>query len=323
MRLLLPALCLTAAPALAQPTVTSASLPQTGTVFTGTYVAGTAAVPPGPAGPNVTWDFTTVTPGSTFTVTYAACPGAAGCSTFPGATLAADAGGSASYYSISPTAQAIRGISAGGTPIVYSDPEDYVRVPMVYNGTFTDPFAAQFTNGSTFYRRGTGTNLVDGWGTLKTPGGVFNNCLRVKRTMVYSDSLAGFGNAFSYQSTTYMWYSPAIRDYLMVISALTVNGSSTTNSAGYRTGVTAVEDPAASQDFFTVSPNPAADRLAVRWNGADDAQLTLTDLTGRTLLRAAGHSGSTLAVDALPRGLYILRVRDESGAVYSQKVTLR
>jgi hypothetical protein len=139
--------------------------------------------------------------------------------------------------------------------------------------------------------------------------------------------MAGLGVMFTYTGTTYLWYSPSIRDYLFVISSLTLTPTggtgSTTNTAGYRTNITSSIEETRAQAFFELSPNPVQDRLMLRWDATAEATATITDLTGRTLLEQEGRGGTSFNVDALPHGLYMLRVQDRTGAVHSEKVTLR
>ena len=330
-RQLLPATLILAAStqAFAQPTVDSNALPNTGFTANVQFGTTTTQLAPGSAGANATWNFATFSAGSNGTSNYTACPGGVGCSTFPGSTLVGtDNNGSRTYFSVMNGIQAITGLSTNGQNIIYSNPEDYIRTPMTFNSTFTDPFAATLSGGQ-LYRVGSSTNLVDGYGTLTTPSGTYNNVLRVKRTSEYRDSMPGFGTMFNYSATTYLWYSPAVRDYLFVIASLTSTPfgggeGSTVHTAGYRTGViTSSVEGVVAEAFFQASPNPAQDRIALRWAAGTEATAWLSDLTGRALAEKKGRGGVSFDVDAFPRGLYMLRVQDEGGAVYTEKVTLR
>jgi hypothetical protein len=63
-------------------------------------------------------------------------------------------------------------------------------------------------------------------------------------------------------------------------------------------------------------PNPAGDELVITVPGAHNAVLTVQDLAGRQVMQLP-MPGKQLAVDirSLPQGIYILRVRTDSGAV--------
>ncbi|MDV7396316.1 hypothetical protein RZS08_33285, partial [Arthrospira platensis SPKY1] len=69
--------------------------------------------------------------------------------------------------------------------------------PLHYGDQMSDDIEGTntvFAGGSPFVtqRTGTTTTEVDGYGTLITPLGTFNNVLRVKRTESISDSFMGF-----------------------------------------------------------------------------------------------------------------------------------
>jgi hypothetical protein len=77
----------------------------------------------------------------------------------------------------------------------------------------------------------------------------------------------------------------------------------------------------AAQEVWQVYPNPFSSELRVR--GSTDAAYQLCDLSGRILLQGQlGLAGDEAAVStqSLPRGVYLLRLQGESGAVSTFKV---
>ena len=58
---------------------------------------------------------------------------------------------------------------------------------------------------------------------------------------------------------------------------------------------------------FTLYPNPAHDRVNVMGLPPDEAQLTITDLAGRTMLKKSLHgSDATIDTSTLPTGIYLV-----------------
>lgn len=74
------------------------------------------------------------------------------------------------------------------------------------------------------------------------------------------------------------------------------------------------------EDFFTLSPNPAAERLTVQFTGKSAGALSICDLNGREVLMeqlvsAEGFTSRELNIAHLPGGLYLLRLLRTDGTV--------
>jgi len=89
-------------------------------------------------------------------------------------------------------------------------------------------------------------------------------------------------------------------------------------------GVTTIATPLG--EGWTISPNPTRDNLRLQFDAplVQATRLTLADLTGRRVrpsqLLAAGQRQYQLSLAGLPRGLYVLELRDESGRRWQAKV---
>ena len=335
MRLLLPALLLTTAPALAQPTLTSSTnLPTPGLTNTLYRASSAPATTTAISGANVTWDYSTLSSSATVASTYAACPGTAFCDSFPTANLNGleVLSNNTLFYNASSSALSIvgsRGAGAtGGTAVntYYSDPEDFLRFPMNYNSSYTDASRAAYTAfGFPASRSASTTVVADGWGTLKLPGNNnFSNVLRVKRTSTVFDTV--HSNPFPQNATAnvtmYLWYSPSYKEFLMLVVQATSTIGNATAVAWTLPNLAGVDD--ASGNFhFTASPNPVHDRIAVRWTSGTEAALALQDLTGRTVLQTAGRGEASMDVANMPRGLYVLRATSADGSSRTQKIVLQ
>jgi hypothetical protein len=73
-----------------------------------------------------------------------------------------------------------------------------------------------------------------------------------------------------------------------------------------RRRVTSVNDNPVSESSLTVYPNPATDKIQVSLRGNAPSEITITDMTGRTV--AQGNT-ATLDVSGLSTGMYMLTAR--------------
>ena len=72
---------------------------------------------------------------------------------------------------------------------------------------------------------------------------------------------------------------------------------------------------------LTIYPNPASDKIHIEYNNLK--QITITDAMGRVVLnkQAAGNK-TTLTVNGLPKGLYLLRVMNEENNSETSKLMI-
>lgn len=87
-----------------------------------------------------------------------------------------------------------------------------------------------------------------------------------------------------------------------------------------------LRDPAEKKVKWTFAayPNPAQHQLYLQWPGQDQghhAHYQILDMRGS--LRQEGPAQATIAIDPLPAGLYLLRLRDNDGQQATQKIWIR
>ena len=102
----------------------------------------------------------------------------------------------------------------------------------------------------------------------------------------------------------------------------TVGGCSSLPSEALNYVITATEPTEATVALY---PNPATDRLWVRWeNGGKAGELELADLRGR-IVRQQSRTGAVteLSVTELPAGTYLLTLRAEGQPVQVRKVLVK
>ena len=292
----------------AQPVLDSAEYYHVGQIFNYRHCS---SVTPGPSGASQTWNFASVTDSliEIDTVLSATTPANA-LLTFNGIT---------SYLSISDTETAVTGIDFGTQASVsYNSAITSVLHPMSYLDTATSSFTESLTAAVNGTGAGNSLMKVDGYGTLITPQGTFNNVLRVRFNQTEIDT-TGLGNE-TITVVSYRWFDSTHQYPLMRIDSMVGAGLAPlliTSAAYYTT-----DDPTAVKNV--TRENVANAHL-------DNNGLTLkTTLTqgreyGIALIDANGHlvfintfvaSGSELEhfripVD-LPTGTYFGSVSELS-----------
>jgi hypothetical protein len=72
-----------------------------------------------------------------------------------------------------------------------------------------------------------------------------------------------------------------------------------------------IDDPRGSENELTIFPNPSSGLIVFTGvNNPSSVRITVTDLTGKVLLEVSGKT--TVDVSALGKGIYLVRVQDES-----------
>lgn len=133
----------------------------------------------------------------------------------------------------------IGGISVPYT-INYTVPDLVYSFPIGYNDNYTNsgsysidlnPLGVDLLYTNTFDR----TNLVEGWGALTTPFGVFQNVLKMKTTLVENTSIVTQGQTTPTTVTTvsYKWFDTAYGIPVLEVSGLLLGSVWTPTNASY------------------------------------------------------------------------------------------
>lgn len=100
-----------------------------------------------------------------------------------------------------------------------------------------------------------------------------------------------------------------------------------TNPGGQRFAGQYEADELGTSDLFTVSPNPAKDYLLLSYQGSEQLmetwEIELLDVQGRPLLiksYEAGNASTKLSLQAVPAGLYLLRVTGDGNVLHQSKI---
>ena len=191
-------------------------------------------------------------------------------------------------------------------------------------------------------------NLVDGWGTLKTPSGDYNS-LRIKSSLNTSFKFEGKNNSFpiwvsvptsslpiplpqNQLDVSYIWLSETGKYFLAEATMVT---DTPTSQAEFRYQIpkpfaSGLLDVAQNTVRLKTYPNPANEELTIDLANPE-AQILLVDLydiTGKLVQHVAveansGNNTLTLPVSSVNNGLYTLHISGNKLNAYSRVMISR
>ncbi len=306
--LLLPALQ-------AQPTLTQAgNAPVPGLSFNLNY---SPIADPGSAGPDATWDFSTLVVDSTDLVEWVLPSETPNGPLFPTATVA-ELWDVISYSEVTATGLYVVGGDEQGAIVTYSDSRQALPFPCTYQTTWADDYEGAYTVfGLPVVRTGNYGGTADGYGTLQLPWGTVPDVLRIHIEAQQEDE-TDFGTLYL-DIDAYQYFIAGSAWPVLEVASATASSIAGTFTNEYtlwwqdlNTGTTA---PMANTGQVRFGPNPVAHTLTVAWDAAAPRTLSIHDASGREVqhVRANGTQ-HVLDVSYLPAGLYTLRCTDAEGS---------
>lgn len=340
----------------AQPVITSNAMVQLGESAQVQFA--TDGFNPGAGGANVAWDFSQLQDDTLAFTWEALSPvGSPFVDSFPNANLAFRSPVQAGlqenwiYYAWDASAETLNlhGSAAIITDSASQDTFYYVLTPNpklvqtfpFQNGdSYTDSFDGRNTVSVSNFtlvqaRNGTITVEADGYGSLVTPAGTFQNVLRVKTTEQITDMYMGFPT--NQTITRYTWYSADEKYLLLHMDSIVIQptGGPTnfTESVFYRDGspmVSNAEMQNAEQWRLEVFPNPVengASHLQVRYqlDGMQAGKIVLRNMIGqelRSFKAASGVQVQQLDLQGISPGIYTVQLQ-QGDQTATRKVILR
>lgn len=292
-------------------------------------------IDPGPAGTNVTWNFSAFVGNEDETITFidpVQTPFADSISETVNLAIEIADEEDTGYAYFTSTQQNLTvngyGIMMEGVPLMYNE-YNPAPVQMVYPFAYGDSYQTYGQieygfEGMQSISKMWSTITADAWGTLTNPTGTYENVLRLKVETIDSTFIYYNGILFNkdgYQSLDYSWYWNDHRYMIHSIYGDVVNGNFEAYGVDYLTEESAnVDDkkPLA----VSVYPNPAADVLNVQ---AGEGDYILSDMLGRRIMefKAVKGSGTTVDVSALPEGMYLLQRINQGIQAESVKVMIK
>ncbi|MFW6020431.1 MAG: T9SS type A sorting domain-containing protein [Bacteroidales bacterium] len=313
--------------ATAQPTLTGSNVnPVIGTSFTSNtcnYVSE------GNSGADQTWDLSSMNVTDSTKVSIELPSNTQYSNSFPSANIAWVRSGSdeVAYYNASSSALQFYGMHIPGTTTLsYDDPEDELQFPITYDDSYTDTWDVEYTaNGITFYREGTTTVTADGYGTLITPEGTFNNVLRVHTEQIYQDSASISGSPYimDYDLNAYTWYKEGYHSFLATTFSLnSPNGPQ--SSASYISNLPVSTNEITRDISCKVFPNPASENVNIELSAKGDVSVKLLNSAGQQVEATVHEQDQNLRIDVsnLPEGLYLVRIVQDETNLITKKIVV-
>lgn len=300
----------------------------------------TTGIKEGAAGPNVTWDFNNINPGTTYSEdNFIDATGTTWENDFTGTNLAYFGTGSQDstygYFKTSSTKFEWMGNKSPGGNTILTNTKTLMTYPFTYNNSFSDTYSGSSLNGTiaSVSYSGTINANADAYGTLKIYGTTFNNALRVKVIDTYSNNL-GF-ITFNYTVTTYNWYVSGRKQPVMYIQYYSSNagGQFPINQKYVVVDLNLITGIKKS-DFITninLFPNPVKNNETVSLNYSllnnDNITIDIVNTIGQVVLsknienKPSGDYTETFNLQGIPAGMYFVQLKNNKG-IKTQKLII-
>ena len=343
------AFTLVSAGIIAQPTLTPASGPAVGFTFSTTEV-DLGTLTEGSSGANVTWDLSSaIDTGTVQTFDFVEPSTLPDFSSFPTANLAYTGSIQGSNFSVymrnSATAFELLGSTVasdfGNFVIPYTNPRTLLGYPSTFNTTMSDSYRTE-----TFFDFGIGNSTtsttgnqsyeVDGYGTLTTSAGTYNNILRLKRYDVSFDTTESTFNGelqpptySESRSLSYEWVVVSNGESIPVFvitrdTSITEIDETYSSSAShsYSNEFTGIET--STTNDFMLFPNPTEGKFVATVSNQIN-RIEICDITGKTVQTYVPDADKLNDVQEfditnLPAGIYWVRQMGDSGIITKKLV---
>ncbi len=307
--------------------------PQVGQTVTVKYLWEPEDVNPGPAGANVTWDFSAFIGDEEFTSDLVDPAETPFVEYLEGldvnvAVEVLDEEGDNGYSFLKAaqdqTTMKAFGFMNEGEPLLFYlvDPSPVLmKYPFAYENSFESyaEYIYEF-EGFQMITKEWSTSVADAWGTLTNPVATYNDVLRVKTTSIDSSYTYMNGEllwAERYDYIDFAWYSAGKRNPVQTMTGEVYGDDIEFYDLDYLVEelVSVNELP---KNRVKVYPNPASNTLFIE-NG--NGQFILSDVTGKKVMDIFNQE--KIDVSNLPEGLYLLQEIINNQAVSSTKVIIQ
>ncbi|AZA98412.1 T9SS C-terminal target domain-containing protein [Chryseobacterium joostei] len=317
--------------AYAQPSITRAGVDRINSTITlkSEDVTGTS-ITAGPAGANVTWDFSGYTGTNTLTITTKTCPGQSNCFRFPTANrIAVPAGIETNDYTLMTDTEATMlgsysGPSLGDVMVTYVNPLIEYKFPITYLQQFDDTYEFNSVSAAIGNTNDTGqvSQTVDAYGTIITPTGTYNNVLRIKRIRTATQIIASVPAPITatYTNESYQWVSQTagpVFSFAINTFVLLGNTNIAKTISYLETETLSTIDLDSRKAEISVYPNPSTDYITLR-SKEEIKKVIVSSLEGKIILNA--ENSRSIDVSKFPKGVYILRGEFKNGSSFSKKI---
>ncbi|MDF2455939.1 MAG: C-terminal target protein [Cytophagaceae bacterium] len=311
----------------AQPEINSFTVPLAGTSYT-YKIASDFEQNVGDAG-NQDWDFTGITYLATPTDLYSTPGSTTHGGEFPSSNLAHDDFSGTNYYNWTSTGKTWYGGYNFSNYVKYTDPIVLYTLPLSYNvATSADSYAGtkfESSDSENFNVAGTATTTYDGYGSIKTVYGTYANVVRLKTTMVETQTNTANSEVTDVTSIFYEWYTTS-GVLVFAIQHITSESPSVDLEAKFIYAFNVVTTGLTEQNKgheLAASPNPATDALLIHLESLPNAgvyDIKIVNNTGdvmssqKEFLDQIGQK--SVDVSFLKEGWYVLSLSSEKTTAY-------
>lgn len=238
-------------------------------------------------------------------------------------------------YEVLPTKLELQGYTVtNGDNVTYGDTWLKLVYPMTMGTSFSDTYksSGSFNGGQAIVKiSGTSNTIADGWGTLKTPYGTYNNVLHLTTLTQYLDTI-NFNYPGVGYDTTHNWYIAGVhKPLLTTYSQSHVTGAATPTYYQETTFLISSptslnESPSAVYDKLEIYPNPSYGNFDVRTNSNINENLNfkMLDVRGKDI-HVDFHlkSSNVYSIEhSASAGIYFLMVYEKDQIVAIRKITV-
>ena len=295
------------------------------------------SIVPGPAGSNVTWNFSALNNHFLDTLNFTNPNWTPYGGSFPTSNLAVKQGSNGTIYTSiqggSFTIVGQVGTFGSTTVVVQMNPNEiFITFPSTFNTSFSNtsgydvriPYTQQFGIDSVRAKHQMiKSSLINAWGTVTTPLLSNSACIRQRQYNINTDTLWAhqvFPPQWQMLSATqdtvvhFSWWANNIGFPLVELDS-NMDGSITGVSWLQATPVNSgINENYPQYGTIKVYPNPASDMISLDLSASDADRIIVTDIAGRMVLSANVRSRiETISVGELNNGVYLFRVINENG----------
>ena len=210
----------------------------------------------------------------------------------------------------------------------YMNPLTFLQFPITYQDSYTDDYTGTLTTFAdqniVIEIEGTATSTVDSYGSLITPAGTFDDCLRIKRTEMETVMVQGIPVLTEQESHRYTWTSANENYLLLNMDSLVTkdflgNTVATTYAGMYRSRgpSTSTFDVNKLIQDIKVFPNPIQNWVNIEFPSRINfpSEFIITDMQGKVFVHTNTNKSNRLQLDMsqFPQGTYILHFNIEGG----------
>ena len=220
------------------------------------------------------------------------------------------------------------GFKYQGIPLAsqYSDDDEIYTFPLNFGDQDSTTYSVTTGLGGTisYAQKGYRINVVDGWGTIKTPYDSVK-CLRLISTSYGVDSVNfnGFGFSFPNVQRTYKWLTTGEKIPMLEISGQFLNGNFTPNQLRYRDtyqGVTTISETKHKNIPIEFYPIPAKDKIYCLNAYASGLTLQIFTMEGKQVVKSKIQQGNNeISLSEYSSGIYQAVVTDDTGKLICVK----